>query len=251
MRFLPRFFSFLAAASLAQAGWKELGTLPGGAVAWEYRTVLAGGSVLVSGVSFTTGQYDFRVIDNPPESRLPLAAALAGAGAQAGVNGGYFHKDFTPLGLVVSEGRPIHAFEKAKLLSGLLTVRGKHPELVRAENFKPGAELREALQAGPWLVAGGVAVENLNPERLARRTVVANDGRNHWAILTISPITLEDAARILASEKVAGDWSIRNALNLDGGSSTSLVAQSEDRFLFNIPSFGPVRNYLAIVPVKR
>jgi len=250
MRHLLPIFCLLTAAAFARAGWTELGKLPGGAIAWEFQTTRSNGSVIVSGVSFTAGDYDFRVLDNPPASRQSLADALAAAGAIAGINGGYFHQDFTPLGLVISDGRTIHGFEKAKLLSGILAVRNSRAELLRAENFKPSADMREALQAGPWLVAGGQPVAGLNAERLARRTVVANDGKSRWAILTISSVTLEGAARLLAEEPVAG-WPIRNALNLDGGSSTSLVARADGRLLFHIPSFGPVRNYLAIVPAKR
>lgn len=244
-------FSLLAAPGLAQSEWKELGTLPGGAVAWEFKAARPDGPVLVSGVSFQAGQYQFRVLDNPPDARRTLEAALTEAGAPAGVNGGYFHPDFTPLGLAVSEGRTIHAFEKAKLLSGILAVRGHRIEMVRADAFKPGGDVREALQAGPWLVAEGKPAAGLNAERRARRTVVVNDGKNHWAILAISPTSLAGAAELLAEETVTGGWPVRNALNLDGGSSTALVARGEDGLLFNVPSFGWVRNYLAIVPVKR
>ena len=40
-------------------------------------------------------------------------------------------------------------------------------------------------------------------------------------------------------------------LNLDGGSSTALRAVFEERALIDITSFGPVRNYLAIVRRQR
>ncbi len=78
-------------------------------------------------------------------------------GAVAGSNGGYFHKDFTPLGLAVSRGETIHRFERAKLLSGVLAVRHGRMELVRSGKFKSGSDVQEALQAGPWLVEKGRA----------------------------------------------------------------------------------------------
>jgi exopolysaccharide biosynthesis protein len=62
---------------------------------------------------------------------------------------------------------------------------------------------------------------------------------------------LADAARILSLKGIAGSWTVANALNLDGGSSTALHAASEGRVLIDVTSFGPVRNYLAIVPRER
>jgi hypothetical protein len=90
-------------------------------------------------------------------------------------------------------------------------------------------------------------VTGLNDERLARRTIVATDGRGRWALVAISPVTLADAARALCLKGVTGSWMIANALNFDGGSSTALRAVFEERALIDITSFGPVRNYLAIV----
>ena len=165
----------------------------------------------------------------------------------AGSNGGYFHKDFTPLGLAVSAGETLHPFERAKLLSGVLAVRKGRIELVRSGKFKAGPDVQDALQAGPWLVEKGTPVSGLNDARLARRTIVANDGKGHWALVAVSPVTLADAARVLCLKGILGPLTIANALNFDGGSSTALRASSEGGILIDITSFGPVRNYLAIV----
>ncbi|CAN5791289.1 hypothetical protein BH09VER1_BH09VER1_18970 [soil metagenome] len=238
----------LTCLASAKAGWKELGALPGRALAWEYETKIDDRPVRVTGVSFPATSATFRVIDNPPTNRKNLADALAVDGAIAGTNGGYFHPDFTPLGLVVSAGRTLHAQEKARLLSGLLVIRGGKIQLVRAEGFKPGPDIQEALQAGPWLVENGIPVAGLNAERAARRTLISSNGKGSWALITISPITLADTAGLLLRKEFLDHWSTLNALNLDGGSSTSLFASSPGAPLADIPSFGPVANYLAIVP---
>jgi uncharacterized protein YigE (DUF2233 family) len=227
--------------------WKELGALEGNAVAWEGKASSDGRTVRLSGVSFRSKDCVFRVIDSPPGEPRSLQEALASVGAFAGSNGGYFHKDFTPLGLAVSEGRTLHPFEHAKLLSGVLAVRQGRIVLVRSGRFKPGNDVEDALQAGPWLVEKGAPVAGLNDERLARRTIVVNDGRSHWALLAISPVTLADAARILSLKGITGSWRIANALNFDGGSSTALRAAVQESALIDISSFGRVRNYLAIV----
>ena len=94
-------------------------------------------------------------------------------------------------------------------------------------------------------------VAGLDEQRLARRTIVASDGKGQWAIIVTSPVTLADAARMLSVKGIAGPWIIANALNFDGGSSTALHAEAKGRALIHIASFGAVRNYLAIVPRHR
>lgn len=202
----------------------------------------------VAGVSFSASSAVFRVIDNPVASRKPLAEALAAHGAFAGTNGNYFHPDFTPLGLVIASGKVLHPQEKAKLLSGLLVVRGGKMQLVRSEHFKAGPDIQEALQAGPWLVENSAPVSGLNAERFARRTLISTNGKGGWALITMSPVPLADAAGLLLRKEFLEHWTTMNALNLDGGSSTSLFAGTGGASLIEIPSFGSVANYLAIVP---
>ena len=231
--------------------WNELGALEGGAMAWEGEAASDGRTIRANGVSFQSANCVFHVIDNPPGSRQSLSAALATTGGVAGSNGGYFHKDFRPLGLAVSQGKTIHPFERARLLSGVLAVRRGRMELVRSGKFKPGADVQEALQAGPWLVERGAPVAGLDDTRPARRTIVANDEKGHWVLVVLSPVTLAEASRLLCLKGMIGPPTIANALNLDGGSSTALRAGGEGRVLIDIASFGPVRNYLAIAPRRR
>jgi len=250
--------TLLALATLNQAvaewvpgNFNELGVLPNHAVAWEREVTQGDRTVRVTGVSFQDRNGVFRVIENDPAARKSLAMALRDNEAVAGVNGGYFHPDFTPLGLVISGGKTLHSFERAKLLSGILAVRDSRIELVRSGAFKPGADVREALQAGPWLVEDGAVIPGLNTVRLARRTVVAGDGKGNWALVTTTPATLAETADLLATRNLAGTWTVRNALNLDGGSSTMFLALTDSKAVIDIPSYGPVRNYLAIIPRRR
>jgi uncharacterized protein YigE (DUF2233 family) len=235
-----------AESSLQQ--WTELGTLEGGVVAWEGEGWSDDRTIRLAGVSFPSSKSIFHVVDNPPENRQSLSSALAAGGAVAGSNGGYFHKDFTPLGLAISRGEIIHRFERARLLSGVLAVRRGRMELVRSGKFKSGGDVQEALQAGPWLVEKGLPVAGLDDTRSARRTIVANDGKGQWALIATSSITLADVARLLCAKGIIGPLKIANALNLDGGSSTALQAGLSPEILINIAALGSVRNYLTIAP---
>jgi uncharacterized protein YigE (DUF2233 family) len=242
----------LALAGQASAEWtlgpqRDLGSLAPGIQAWEREATQGDRRVRISGVSFSDRRATFQVIDNPPGTRASLSAALKSAGAVAGINASYFHPDFTPLGLAVSNGHTIHEFEKAKLLSGLILVHRGKIELVRAGAQRPGP-YDQAVQAGPWLVEKGTPIAGLNTEKLARRSVVITDGKGDWAIVALSASTLADTASILARPGFGSSWNVRDALNLDGGSSTSLVAFLGGKSVIDIPSFGSVRNYLAILP---
>ena len=191
----------------------------------------------------------FRVIDQGSAGDQSLADAMRGAGALAGINGGYFHPDRQPLGLVVSNGVTVHSEERARLLSGVLLVFANGSiRLQRVDEPRPKLILREALQAGPFLVDNGEPVAGLDGKRTARRSVVATDGAGTWAILTIDHATLAEAAALLAMPGVlGGDRKIERALNLDGGSSTGLWVKGPGGGTPHYtPEFGTVRNFLGV-----
>jgi uncharacterized protein YigE (DUF2233 family) len=241
--------------STLQATWTlgertDFGPLPAGASAWQVQVSGTIGSVRLSGVSFSSARATLRVVDNPPEAFGSFPDLLAATGAFAGMNGGYFHPDYRPLGLMISDGRTIHGFEKSKLLTGVVTVRGGRLGITRAGGYAPGRDVTEALQAGPWLVEAGGVVPGLNAVKRARRSVLATDGKGRWALVACGPLTLAETAAVLRLPGLCGDWTVREALNFDGGSSTALWAATAPKPLV-IPSFGPVRNYLAIIPRAR
>lgn len=245
---------FLAciASPLAHAEWtletKEvIATLPGGARFIEREARDGDRAVRVLGVFFTTKQGRIAVIDNPTPERGKLGDAAKAAGAIAAVNGGYFHPDWKPVGLEIAEGEKINDFERAKLLSGVFVVSNGKPRLLRSAEYKPSKADTDALQAGPFLVDDGQPTVGLNAERLARRTVVATDGKSSWAILYLTHVSLADAGAILSSREVFPDFPIERALNLDGGSSSGLWVATE-KTPYYLREVGAVRNYLVVKP---
>jgi uncharacterized protein YigE (DUF2233 family) len=202
-------------------------------------------AVTLDVVTFDARRYTFRVVDQP-DTDGNLETAMTKSGALAGVNASFFHADRTPLGLVISNGRKIHGFERAKLLSGVLMVSRGAPSLLRSGRFGQRFAPSDAIQSGPFLVESGSAIRGLETERRAARSFVATDGRRLWAIGTIRDVTLAEAAQILADQTLVPELAIERALNLDGGSSTGLwVAGKSDPFYQRESSV--VRNYLAIV----
>lgn len=204
------------------------------------------GSARIVAVVFDNRAHSLRVVDSPEPGMASLATVLESGNAIAGVNGGYFEPDLTPVGLVVSGGKTVQPFKKAKLLAGIVAVSPRGAiSILRSSRFdpKPGA-YREALQCGPMLVENSAPVPGLNSEKIARRTAVATGPGQRAALIWISSVTLADAARILSSPGVLGGWQPASALNLDGGSSSGLWA----RGIVSLPEIKRVRNFLEVVP---
>ncbi len=198
-------------------------------------------------VTFNRSRCALRVVDLAPGETVE--EGVRGAGGLAGVNGGYFQPDRSPLGLVVSHGVKLHPQERSKILSGLLVVTPHGANLLRTAEFRPTPAVKEALQAGPFLVDRGQPVGGLNATRPAERTVLLADKKGVAALLVTQPVTLAELAQILATPRLFPELKIERALNLDGGSSTALWVDAAPA-PFSRPEWKRVRNAVAVVPVR-
>lgn len=241
---------WLLALAPLRAGWtlESSERLPTAspAIMLTRKTVADGHAAEIHAVFFNVKQCTLRVIDHP-EMGGDLAAAMRAHGCLAGVNGNYFQPDRTPLGLVISDGRTLHPLQRARLLSGILTVTPSRFSLLRFAEFMPDASITQALQAGPFLVDRGQPVNGLEATRRAARTVLLADGRGGGALLVCKSVTLAEMAAILATPGIVSEMRVRRALNLDGGSSAGLWVDAKPG-PFYLPEIGNVRNYLALVP---
>jgi len=195
-------------------------------------------------VTFNPKTHAFAVMDNP-DGAFDLGSASEKRGVLAAVNGGYFHPDRTPLGLVIRKGEQVHALERAKLLSGIVSATSSAVAIQRAGVFKLTPAVREALQAGPFLVEGGKAITGLNATKGAARTVVFQDAKGRAGFLIAKSPSLAEMAAILATPAIFPEGKILRALNLDGGSSTALWVRGTPPFY--VREWKGVRNYLGIV----
>lgn len=203
------------------------------------------GTARLVAVVFDSRDHTLRVVDSPKPGEAALADVMETRDALAGVNGGYFEPDFTPVGLVVAGGQTKQPFKKAKLLSGIVAVSPKGAVAIfRSARFdpKPGA-YREALQCGPMLVENSSPVAGLNAEKIARRTVVSTGPGGRVALIYLTSVSLADAAKILATNGILGAWKPATALNLDGGTSSGLWVRGGP----SRPEIKRVRNFLEVV----
>jgi len=197
-------------------------------------------------VVFSESDVTVRVLPIGPGGPASIGRLAKALGAVAAINASYFTEDHSPLGLVISDGATLQGPRKARLLSGIFDVRSGRMELLRSSHFKASDVISQAVQAGPWLVDDGQTVPGLEATRRARRSVLATDRRGGWALVSLSPVTLADAGKLLLADGVVPGLAIHAALNLDGGSSSALWAATEP--VLSIPEFVRVSNGIFVFP---
>ena len=196
---------------------------------------------------FNTRAATLRVIDQPNSPRTDLAGAMTPTKAVAGVNGGYFDPEDAPVGLLVSDGRIVSRFSRARLLTGVLFATKSRVDVVRATRFAMNGQIKAAVQCGPLLVERSAPVAGLNDTRRARRTFAAVDGNGRAALGVSSAVSLAQLGQILGRTNLGAKTRIARALNLDGGSSSAFWFAG-NAGAFSIREAKSVRDFVAIVP---
>ncbi len=195
---------------------------------------------------FETKKATMRVLDQPTEPRSSLAEMMREENCLAGVNGGYFDPEHAAVGLLISDGQTVQAKQKAKLLSGVVSVVNGRLQIERSGAYAPRKKPADARQCGPFLVESGRAIPGLNATRGARRTFILVADKGRAAIGYCSDVTLAQLGDLLATPGLAADLKVQSALNLDGGSSSGFwFAGAEGAFA--IREYKTVRDFIGIV----
>ncbi|MBB5037751.1 phosphodiester glycosidase family protein [Prosthecobacter dejongeii] len=224
--------------------------LNAGAHLHEFTARSAEGAAEVSVIIFDSQQCALKVLDQPDSlaGGGALISVMRQAGAIAGVNGGFFHPDFSTLGLMITAQGQTGQFTRSSLVSGALVVIGQEPYLVWNSEFLGTQGVTQMVQAGPRLVDEGRPLPTLNRTKHATRTFIATDGQRQWAVGTVRSTTLAGLGDLLASDGLLPGMPVLRALNLDGGRSTALYARQADGQEISRPGWSTVRNYVAVVP---
>lgn len=224
--------------------------LIGGASLIEQTIRHNGSSIDLQFVLFDSLQYVLRVIDQPEDwsGGGKITECMRKANAIAGVNGGFFTPQFTPMGLMIASGHHTGSWQQNKLLSGAVVVR-QQPQLLWNAEVRNASQTQHLVQAGPRLVDAGHAVPNLERRKQTTRTFIATDGDHRWIIGLARNTSLGELAEALATVGTFPDgFRVRRALNLDGGHSSALYYRTADGHEHSDPGWSTVRNYLGIVP---
>ncbi len=208
----------------------------------------AANNVELQFVLFDSRSYALQVIDQPEDwsGGGKITECLRKAGAIAGVNGGFFTPEFTPMGLMIANGRKTGAWQQNKLLTGAVVVDAQPRLLWNTEVNRNSAH--ELVQAGPRLVDAGRPVPNLERSKHTTRTFIATDGDHRWLFGIARSTSLGELATILATPQLIPGFHVHRALNLDGGHSSALYYRTADGHEHSAPGWSTVRNYLGIIP---
>ncbi len=193
----------------------------------------------------------FRVHYDPIAPR-PVSAWAGRLQSPLVVNGGYFTPENETLGLLVSDGRvwgTSYGDFAGMFAVNLSPAREEEQVGVRwlhEQPYDPNEPLKEALQSFPVLVKPvGVMgfPADADDGRPARRTVVAQDRRG-CILLIVAPrgtLSLHELACFLAES----DLDLDVALNLDGGFSTGLWLEADEKSV-EIDSLVPVPSVISV-----
>jgi uncharacterized protein YigE (DUF2233 family) len=149
------------------------------------------------------------------------------------------------MGLAVDEGRVLARSKRRSW--GALVIDDRNARIVLGGEIEDDHTHRLVVQGLPRLVVGG-KVQPLKPQ-LAERTAVCAKG--NVVVLVVSTRTeTTPFARFLADPPDRGGLGCRDALNLDGGPSTQLVARLPTLTLSLVGGWG-VPNALVATPGPR
>lgn len=157
---------------------------------------------------------------------LGYQAASANTYAQAtqafiAINGGFFDNQFRPLGLRIHHRKQINPL---KMISwwGIFYVHAGRAHIVPPREFFANSHIDFAIQSGPRLLNHGQILARLKPG-IAERTALGITSKGEVIILVTDRAPM--STRELAQRLKAFPLNCKEALNLDGGSSSQLAVR--------------------------
>jgi len=224
----------VAAPSPAEPAWTPLG----GGVA---QRALAGGQIEGHAFRFALEDVTLRLV--PAPGGMARVDALAPAGDAIATNASFFDTEGHAMGLAIDRGRSLGG-ARLDRWSGL-AIAGDRARILRGAGLARYADADLVVQGLPRLVIDG-AVPRLKPQA-SRRTAVCADGARLTLVVATTRVETADFARFLAAPAEEGGLGCRNALNLDGGSSTQLQARWRG-FAADVAGGSGVPNALVVTP---
>ena len=164
--------------------------------------------------------------DNPSSTTASRVARELGQIAV--INSSYFGHKMEVLGYTERFGQVLNSEVPEGIFSAFFYWDGGRAGFKRrGESLPSGVPV--LFQAGPRLVWDGEAIEGLDSEALANRTVLSVDKEGRLGIVIIGGLastTLSELPALLLKPVPEGGMAAIRALNLDGGSSTQFYLQS-------------------------
>ena len=158
------------------------------------------------------------------------------------INGGFFDHNYHPLGLRISHQRQ---YSPLKHISwwGIFSIKDGIPHISSLKKYNTDNQVDFAVQSGPRLLVHG-HIPSLKPG-LAERTAlgISPQGEVIIVVTNNAPMTTRALAELMQSPPLY----CKDAINLDGGSSTQLYAHIGS-FKMNVFGFSNVSDAIAVIP---
>lgn len=226
--------------ALATARWQTT-PLGNGAEARTAQVELFGAPQHLALVIYPERAFATRVVQVDGRGRIPSRIGQE-AGAEAAINGSYFNmREVDPITFTLSDGKVVNrgTMHNSPLSNGVVAARGRKDNRVEvfpcdsADYARIARRYRQALVAGPMLVHEGKELtydtQDVIFTRRHPRSVVGTRSDGRVVLLVIDGRSEEHAAGTTVAETayIARQLGLTEALNLDGGGSSSLWTRQE------------------------
>ncbi len=233
----------LAALKTVDWGWRPVGNTK---VEAGTASVNVFGSVQsISLARFPIREYSLSLVESDGPSAAITSSFGEKARAIAAINGSYFEKDLTPATFVKDDGRVkcARTSDGSYRCNGMLRIldkKGKTVDIVSADSqaaSKAAKGWREAIVSGPVLVEDGMIPEyeddgsRLYKKFYAKRhprTLLGytSDGWLYFVVVDGRFPSMADGMSISELQVLCESLGLYEAINLDGGGSSTLWTQS-------------------------
>ncbi len=196
----------------AQSTWQTV--LPGLDFSVQKQASFSGSRALLA-YRIDVQRYDFKLVFS--NSTAFVSDMAKSVGALLAINGGYFSKEFKPLGLRMNDYQLINP-KKNISWWGIFYIKQGRAHIVANRDYAAAKNSEFAIQAGPRLLIKGSIP--LLKAGVAQRSGICID-KNRRVILAV---TENNALTLTQWAKALRDKGCLDALNLDGGTSSQLYA---------------------------
>lgn len=225
----------LTAMSFSAGGqewnWQDIGK--GVQAAWT-QTEMFDSVQSISVVRYKASKHKTMIVNDVREMADSTSALAQRYGAAGAINGSYFNmKELTPTTLVIDDGvqeGTTAESEKNSRTDGIVAIKGKHRIIIRHD--LPG-RCREALASGPLLLQDGRPVVDEWPDNSFYsfrhpRTImgITADGWVYFIVVDGRFRGQAAGASIPEAVSIATMFGLKDAINLDGGGSSTLWTEA-------------------------
>ena len=223
------------AEAFAAADWHWQAIARGAEAGYAQLNLFGGSTQFISVIRYKARRFRTDIVDAPAELSDSTEALAKKHGALAAINGSYFNvRKLVPTTYVKDNGKQVGSTEDSELyrVDGVVALRGRKVQIDRSENTDYPTVTRrhrEAMAAGPVLLINGQEARDEWPStkfyaKRHPRTLIGYTG-DGWVYLIVIDGRFPGqgiGTTIHETAMIAQMFGLKDALNLDGGGSSTL-----------------------------